>query len=206
MFNIGFQLLFNHSIWGGGGGCCPRPQPKPCASGNILDDAVIGMGSSRRGCGAWLQRGTVIDFDGDGKYTKGKDGVLAFDFNGDGEYSDKEISKSRDVYKAVQGNYDFDGDGCVSKKERLQGRCYSRIDRDGDGELNSRELKAARGGVWVDRDKDGKRDCGEVRQNYNLDTCSERGHRVRRGGRRPGLPMFLKMMLGGGLLGLLFGR
>jgi hypothetical protein len=117
-------------------------------------------------------KGYGLDLDGDGRYTRGRDGVLAFDYNGDGQLSQAEIERSNAALKAFGGNFDLNGDGQVGWFERLRGRALQREmrqrDLDGDGTLSSWELAAAGGRVWVDRDRDGRADGGEVHSVYNF--------------------------------------
>lgn len=47
------------------------------------------------------QQGFGIDLDGDGKYEKGKDAVLAFDLNKDGQIDNNEITASKGILNAV---------------------------------------------------------------------------------------------------------
>ncbi|MGV8125506.1 MAG: hypothetical protein AB2L14_37655 [Candidatus Xenobiia bacterium LiM19] len=137
-----------------------------------LPDANVG----ERGNFWWHQdvKGYGIDMDGDGRYTRGRDGVLAFDQNHDGKIDRKEIEKSNQMMKAFGGDYDLNGDGNVSWWERMKGESLkkqmSRYDRDHDGRLNTSELSSAGAKVWIDRDGDGKAGTNETYSPYNFPT------------------------------------
>lgn len=119
-------------------------------------------------------KGYGLDLDGDGRYTRGRDGVLAFDFNRDGKLSDQEIQRSNNMLKAFGGNFDLDGDGRVTWWERMQGqnlkREAMRYDRNRDGVLDANEIARAGGKVWIDRNRDGKADRSETFSPYNFPT------------------------------------
>lgn len=162
------------------GGCLPRPRfPRfpGCFPGRGQQhhrtgaDMHVGWRNNWWG-GGHSVKGYGIDLNGDGRFNRGKDGVLVFDFNRDGKYSDNEISRSNDLMKAFRGDFDFNGDGRVCRGERARGRCLQRqaraMDKNRNGRLEANEISAAGGGVWIDKDKDGKFDCGERRSVYNL--------------------------------------
>ena len=147
-----------------------RPRPGTRQTQNLPDTNV---GWRPHGCwGGHNVKGYGLDLDGDGRFTRGKDGVLAFDFDHDGKLSDAELERSNNMLKAYGGDYDTNGDGKVSWIERLVGQRNAadvrRMDKDGDGRLSSWELDQAGGQVWVDRDRDGRVDRGENHSVYDL--------------------------------------
>lgn len=141
----------------------PFPQPQPYGQpGRNFQDVHTG-GFQR---GGWRNRfleptrGFGIDLNGNGRFDRGRDGVLVFDFNRDGKIDQKEISGTNNMMKAASGDYDFDGDGKVSKKERFMGAIYRRkfakMDRNRDGKLSAGEISAGGGRIWKDRNRDGR--------------------------------------------------
>lgn len=159
----------------GGGCCCPPPRPFPYPNntwhGN-LPDATVG-----REPGCWFSRETKgygLDFNNNGRYDAGQDGVLAFDLNRDGRITPNEIEQSRDRLKAFGGNYDFNNDGQVSFCERIKGRGLNKqmqgVDQDGDGRLSAWELQQGGGRVLVDRNRDGQFQPWESHSPYNFPT------------------------------------
>jgi hypothetical protein len=116
--------------------------------------------------------GWAIDLNNNGRYDRGRDGVLVFDTNGDGRYDNRDVSSTNNMMKAAQGNYDFNGDGRVSRFERMQGqmlRCrYNRLDRNRDGRLDTNEIAAGGGKVWTDNNHNGRIGCGELHSPYRI--------------------------------------
>jgi len=142
-----------------------------------LPDATVGSRDF-----LWWNRdvkGYGIDLDGNGQYDKGTDGVLVFDYNKDGKLSDKEIKKSREMLKSMDGDYDFDGDGKVSFSEKMRGRNLQKLskkyDKNGDGRLDGDELQQGNAKVWIDRNKDGRADGNEAYDPKNIPTPWGRG-------------------------------
>lgn len=153
-----------------GMGCCPRPWGGgfPTWQGNLPDSQV--------GQGGWLfqNKGYGIDLNGNGRYDRGQDGVLAFDLNHDGKIDKQEIEESNQRLKAFGGNYDLDGDGKVNFCERIRGQQYQRemqgLDRDGDGRLSAHELAQGGGRVLIDQNRDGNFQPWEQHSPYNFPT------------------------------------
>ena len=170
------------------GGCYPRPQcpgpwtppgpwgppPSPWnwnqGHGN-LDNANVG----RHGfLGLQNTKGYGLDLNNDGRYTPGRDGVLAMDLNRDGRVTPDEIEGSRERLKAMGGNFDLNGDGNTTICERMKGSAYQRemsqYDSDGDGRLNSGEFARAGGRVLVDSNRDGRFQPWEQHSPFNFPT------------------------------------
>lgn len=155
------------------GGCYfPPPCPAPCPGpwnprpwgwnenyGN-LPNANVGQHG-------WLgqTQGYALDLNRDGRYERGRDGVLAMDLNRDGRITPNEIQESRERLKAMGGNFDLNGDGNTTICERSKGARYQREmrqnDENGDGVLSAGEFARAGGRVLVDRNRDGRFDEGE---------------------------------------------
>jgi hypothetical protein len=99
--------------------------------------------------------GYTLDLNGDGRYSRGVDGVLTFDMNGDGKYNRRDAINTNKMMQAAANRFDFDGDGRVSRGERAEGLAlrsrFSRIDSSGDGRLSTQELARAGGKVWIDK-------------------------------------------------------
>jgi hypothetical protein len=140
-----------------------------------LPDAQVG-GSDCFGA-PWLRkdvRGYGIDLDGNGRYDRGTDGVLAFDFNHDGKLEDGEIKKSNTILKTMGGNYDLNGDGKVSWWERRRGEQLrkegEKFDSNHDGVLEADELDRAGAKVGIDRNGDGTFSAHETHSVYNFPT------------------------------------
>ncbi|MFN8608941.1 MAG: hypothetical protein U0931_15515 [Vulcanimicrobiota bacterium] len=119
------------------------------------------------------RRGYALDLNGDGRYTKGQDGVLAFDLNGDGKVSGQEIHKSRAILMSLGGNYDFSGDGKVTAEEtarghELAGKYSQMFDLNHDGTLEAGELQRAGARVLVDSNRNGKFENAESQTINNL--------------------------------------
>jgi EF hand domain-containing protein len=116
--------------------------------------------------------GWGIDLNNNGRYDRGRDGVLVFDTNRDGKYDKRDVSGTNAMMKAASGNYDFNGDGRVTCFERARGRAlknqFRQFDRNGNGRLESWEISQGGGKVWVDRSRNGKINCGELHSPYRL--------------------------------------
>lgn len=169
---IALNVQANYGYGIAPGGCYPRPQcPGPWGPGpwgppqpwnwnqghENLENATVG----RHGfLGLNRTKGYGVDLNGDGRYTPGRDGVLAMDLNRDGRITPDEIEASRARLKAMGGNYDLNGDGRVTICERLQGSQYQRemqrYDTDGDGRLSGSEFARAGGRVLIDHNRDGR--------------------------------------------------
>lgn len=139
---------------GMGMGCCPQPWGGyPTWNGNMPDSQV--------GRGGWLfqDKGYAVDQNGNGRYDRGKDAVIAFDLNRDGKVDTHEMEESNQRLKAFGGNYDMNGDGKVNFCERIKGHSYQcqmqGMDHDRDGRLNTHELAQGGGRVMVDQSRDG---------------------------------------------------
>lgn len=153
---------------------CPRPWPGPWSwnenRGN-LENATVG----RHGfLGLERTKGYAVDMNGDGRYTPGRDAVLAMDLNRDGRITPDEIEKSREKLQAMGGNYDFNRDGQVSICERMKGQCYQRemerYDTNHDGRLDAGEFARAGGRVLVDSNRDGRFQDWEQHSPFNFPT------------------------------------
>lgn len=137
--------------------CCP-PQPFPQHSWNQgLPDSPVGQ---RQGIFPQENKGYGVDLNHNGRYDRGRDGVLAFDLNKDGKIDDKEIQGSNDRLKAFGGNYDLNSDGKTTLCERIKGGGYQREvqrkDLNRDGVLDGNELTQGGGKVLIDHNRDGK--------------------------------------------------
>ncbi|MBX3170800.1 MAG: hypothetical protein KF760_25565 [Candidatus Eremiobacteraeota bacterium] len=153
---------------------CPQPWPGPWGwnqnHGN-LENATVG----RHGfLGLERTKGYGVDMNGDGRYTPGRDAVLAMDLNRDGRVTPDEIEKSREKLQAMGGNYDFNHDGQTSICERMKGQGYQRemqrYDTNGDGRLDAGEFARAGGRVLVDSNRDGKFQDWEQHSPFNFPT------------------------------------
>lgn len=117
-------------------------------------------------------QGYVIDSNRNGRYDRGRDGVLAFDMNRDGRIDRNDINRTNDMMQAATGNFDLNGDGRVSRGEMMNGRRlqgqYRRMDRNRDGVLDSREMNAAGGRVWVDSNRNGGVGRNELHSVFNM--------------------------------------
>lgn len=116
--------------------------------------------------------GYVLDSNHNGRYDRGRDGVLVFDLNRDGKYDQRDVSNTNDLMKAAAGNYDFNGDGHVSAGEKMRGAMlrsrYQQLDRNRDGRLDTWEIQAGGGKVWVDRSRGGGISENELHSPYNI--------------------------------------
>jgi hypothetical protein len=170
-------------VWGGGYpqqpgcGCFPQPTFPPhnpygwnqghgnLPNANVGHHGFLGLATTN---------GYATDLNNNGRYDRGRDGVLAMDLNRDGRVSPKEIEESRQRLNALGGNYDLNGDGNTTICERMKGSGYRREmqqhDHDGDGRLNSHEFAQAGGRVLVDRNRDGKFQPWEQHSPHNFPT------------------------------------
>lgn len=98
-------------------------------------------------------RGYGLDLDSNGRFDRGRDGVLAFDFDKNGSVSSNEVRDSRAALDAFSGNQDGNGDGNVTSEEAAQSQrlagLVAKFDANGDGKLNNAELKAADAKVLI---------------------------------------------------------
>lgn len=104
-------------------------------------------------------QGYGLDLNRNGRFDRGRDGVLVFDTNRDGRYDDRDVKNTSNMMRAVTGDVDFNNDGYRSASERVQGAMlrsqYARLDRNRDGVLDTREIAGAGGKVWVDHSRGG---------------------------------------------------
>ncbi len=157
---------------GGNCGCHQPPGPPTWQQGHgnmpyarVGDPNWLGMGG---------QQGYGVDLNNNGRYDRGRDGVLAMDLNRDGKIDKSEIEGSRRRLMSMGGNYDFNGDGQVGLIERLQGGSYSRemsqYDQNRDGQLQPHEFSNAGGRVLIDSNRDGKSQPWEQHSPYSFPT------------------------------------
>lgn len=141
-----------------------------------LADSHTGFRPSWRGPFGKLKfesvKGFGIDLNRNGRFDRGRDGVLTFDMNRDGKYDQKDVQSTNNMMKAASGNYDFNGDGKVSWIERAMGKkykmMYRKLDRDRDGRLSGAEISRGGGRVWVDRDRNGQIGRGETHSVFRI--------------------------------------
>lgn len=125
--------------------------------------------------GPWPNRGDRgygLDLNRNGRFDRGRDGVLVFDLNGDGRYDKRDVRNTNDMMKAATGNYDLNGDGFVSRQEaqrgsRLRWR-YQSMDRNRDGRLDKWEMSQSGGRVWVDSSRGGGVSRNELHSVWNI--------------------------------------
>ena len=184
MYGLNINIGANYGGYGGYGGYgCYRPSPRPVFGrvhqnhGNL--DGVYVRPSGPRGLLGALTgnnnrhsaRGYGIDLNGNGRYDRGRDGILAFDYNRDGKYDNKEINRSREMMRALSGTNDVNGDGKVGCFEKLKAkglRAQARkmgIRQNRNGGINKYSLSRAGGRVLIDHNRDGK-----------FTGCESRGH------------------------------
>lgn len=158
--------------YGGGCGCQPPGGGYNYQQGHgnlpyarVGDPNFFGFGG---------QQGYAVDLNNNGRYDRGRDGVLAMDLNRDGNVSKEEIEGSRRRLMSMGGNYDFNGDGNVGLFERLQGgslrREMQQYDQNRDGQLQPWEFSRAGGRTLVDGNHDGKFQPWEQHSPYNFPT------------------------------------
>ena len=146
--------------------------------GNLVNGNIDGRRPWRRGIFGRYHRvggnraGYVLDTNRNGRYDRGRDGVLAFDMNGDGRITRKDVNNTNNLMKAATGNFDLNNDGRVTRFERARGhslrRTYARLDRNRDGRLSSHEINNAGGRVWIDRSRGGGVGRNELHSVFNL--------------------------------------
>ena len=169
-------MIINNHI-----GCVRPSYPRNGAGfqGNIVDGNLDGRCRTwRRGPWGTMTRpgsnrsGYVLDLNRNGRYDRGRDGVLAFDMNRDGRIDRNDINSTNNMMKAATGNYDLNGDGRTTLSERIQGRrlrgAYARLDRNRDGRLSSHEIAAGGGQVWIDHSRGGGVSRNELYSPFNL--------------------------------------
>ncbi len=117
-------------------------------------------------------RGYGLDMNRNGRFDRGRDGVLVFDLNGDGRYDKRDVRNTNDMMKSVTGNWDFNGDGYVSRSEARRGNQlrwrYQSMDRNRDGRLDKWEMSQAGGRVWVDKSRGGGVGRNELHSVWNV--------------------------------------
>jgi len=181
-FALGFQANIG---FGGvqpqfGGSCCP-PQlggHSGCNSPRNWNQNTGNLSNANVGNHGFLglnnTKGFGLDTNNDGRYTRGRDGVLAMDLNRDGRVTPDEIQGSRARLNAMGGNFDINGDGRTTVCERAQGASYQRemqrYDSNGDGRLSGGEFANAGGRVLVDSNRDGKFQSWEQNSPFNFPT------------------------------------
>lgn len=145
---------------------------------NNISDAYVGGGNVGwrggffGGFGFQPNEGYALDQNRNGRYDRGRDGVLVFDTNRDGKYNKKDVQNTNNMMQSVSGNFDFNNDGRVSLAERLQGMGhrarYAQMDTNRDGVLDTREMAAAGGKVWVDHSRGGGVGRDELYSPYSM--------------------------------------
>lgn len=153
----------SNSIWPGQpGGCQPRPLPMPMPGGccrpqpQPMEDIYMGRGKPPSWLPGHVGRGFGVDLDGDGRFQRGSDGILAYDFNRNGRFDGNEAMQTNVMLKVARGNFDLDGNGKVGFMEAIASR---KMQKRFESQIRSGELGA---NLWVDRDGDGKLDQGEA--------------------------------------------
>ena len=149
----------------------------PGGHGNIRDaqtgGGTVGWRGGIFGGPEWRpNEGYAIDFDRNGRYDRGRDGVMAFDTNRDGRYDQNEVRSTNDMMRAAGGNYDFDRNGQVTMAETMQGMAYraryNQLDYDRDGRLSANEISYGGGGIWMDHNGDGTASRNEQYSAFNV--------------------------------------
>ena len=109
-----------------------------------------------------------VDFDVDGSFDQGRDGVLGFDFDGNGIWEHSDFVRSNQMLIAYSGNNDLNGDGQIEQSETLLATQLNHrasfMDRDRDGILSNLELQMAGARMWIDNNRDGQITGNETRQ------------------------------------------
>jgi len=169
----------NYGNYGGGYGM-PNPyygNSSPGYQGNISDahtgGSHLGWRGGIFGRPQWqANEGYAIDQNRNGRYDRGRDGVLVFDTNRDGRYDQRDVQSTNNMMQAVRGQYDFNNDGRVTMAERMQGNAlrtqYGRMDSNRDGVLSTNEIQRGGGQVWVDQNRSGNIQGNELHSAYNM--------------------------------------
>jgi len=183
--SMSVNIQANYGIAAGNGGCYGPPQhgmglwPSPCGQqnwnwnqgGQNLPNANVGQHGF---LGMQTTNGYALDTNGDGRYTRGQDGVIGMDLNRDGRVSPQEIEGSQQRLQSMGGNFDLNHDGRTSVCERMKGSGYQRemnqYDSNHNGRLEANELSRAGGRVMVDSNRDGKFQQWEQHSPYNFPT------------------------------------
>lgn len=159
-------------------GCSDSGNTFPGLQDNI-SDAHIGGGwrTDLRGVlGFYPQEGYAIDQNRNGRFDRGRDGVLVFDHGGDGKYNKEDVQDTNDMMKAATGDFDFNTDGRIARFERFRGNSlrnhYQRLDTNSDGSLDAREIAQGGGKVWVDHSKGGGVSKNELYSPYSIPNSS----------------------------------
>lgn len=163
----------------GGYQCNPwQSNTAPGYQGTIEDARVGGGHFGWRGgffgghVGWNANEGYAIDQNRNGRYDRGRDGVLVFDSNRDGRYDKRDVQSTNNMMQAVQGKYDFNNDGRISFAERIQGNAlraqYRRLDLNRDGVLSTQEIQRGGGKVWQDRNQNGNMTNNELYSPYSM--------------------------------------
>ena len=149
----------------------------PGFQGNISDAQTGGgsigwRGGFFGGLGFNPTEGYAIDQNRNGRYDRGRDGVLVFDTNRDGRYDKNDVQGTNNMMQSVQGNYDFNNDGRVTMGERIQGSVlrgrYRQMDQNRDGVLSTNEISNGGGMVWQDRNRSGNIQGHELHSAYSM--------------------------------------
>ena len=156
---------------------CPGGNSGPGYQNNISDAHTGGGNIGWRGgvFGGFSHQpneGYALDQNRNGRYDRGRDGVLVFDTNRDGKYDKKDVQNTNNMMQSVSGNYDFNNDGRVTFGERIQGAQhrarYSQLDTNRDGRLDTNEISQGGGKVWVDHSRGGGISNNELYSAYNM--------------------------------------
>ena len=157
-----YSQMYGGGINSGGPGFIGGQSNPTGLQGNIADAHVGGGQTNWRG-GLFPSfqptEGYALDFNRNGRYDRGRDGVLVFDLNRDGKYDKKDVQNTNNMMQSVTGNFDFNNDGKVSLGERINGSVlrakYQKLDTNRDGVLSQQEMSAGGGRVWVDSSRGG---------------------------------------------------
>lgn len=170
--NLNYGNYGNYGGYGNYG--CFRPCPRPIF-GNVhqnvgnLDGVYVRPSGPRGLFGALVgnnnrngAQGYGVDLNGNGRYDRGQDGILAFDYNRDGKVDNKEIGRSREMMRALSGTDDVNGDGKVGCFEKMKAKSLRNqarkmgLRQGRDGSINKYSLARAGGRVLIDQNGDGR--------------------------------------------------